>query len=140
MIEDAKTRDQQNQKRLRKLNGLRTEISNPRIHRLPQAEFTLIGWGSTYGAIKEAVDLLKKDGLAVNHLHLSEIWPFPVAAVSSVLDNRAKSIVIENNATAQLARLIRRETGHKVSGSILKFDGRPFSPRYIVNHLKREVS
>ena len=140
MIEDAETRNQQNLKRLRKLNGLRTEIGNPRIHQAPNAEFTLIGWGSTYGAIREAADILKKDGVAVNMLHLSEIWPFPADAVSSALSNGAKSIVIENNATAQMSLLIRRETGHKVNGNILKFDGRPFSPRYIVNQLKKEVS
>ena len=140
MIEDAGTRNQQNLKRLRKLTGLRTEIAPPLIHTAPNAEFTLIGWGSTYGAIKEAAEILKNDGLAVNILHLSEIWPFPGEAISSILDNHAKSIVIENNATAQMARLIRRETGHKVYGNILKFDGRPFSPRYIVNQLKKEVA
>ena len=137
---EAGRRNQQNLKRLRKLNGLRTEIAPPLIHRAPSAEFTLIGWGSTYGAIKEAAEILKNDGLAVNILHLSEIWPFPSEAVSSALDNRTKSIVIENNATAQMARLIRRETRHKVYGNILKFDGRPFSPQYIVNQLTKEVS
>jgi len=140
MIEDAETRNQQNLKRLRKLDGLRAEISSPRVHQSRKAEFSLIGWGSTYGAIKEAADLLEQNSVAVNILHLSEIWPFPAEAVSSFLDKRAKSIVIENNATAQMARLIRRETGHKVNGSILKFDGRPFSPQYIVKHLKEEVA
>ena len=140
MIEDAETRNHQNLKRLRKLDGLRAEISSPRVHQSRKAEFSLIGWGSTYGAIKEAADLLEQNSVAVNILHLSEIWPFPAEAVSSFLDKRAKSIVIENNATAQMARLIRRETGHKVNGSILKFDGRPFSPQYIVKHLKEEVA
>ena len=78
--------------------------------------------------------------MVVNILHLSEIWPFPAEAVSSALDNHTKSVVVENNATAQMARLVRRETGHKVNGNILKFDGRPFSPQYIVNELKKEVS
>ena len=140
MIEDALTRNQQNLKRLRKLNGLRTEIGNPLFCQTPDADFTLIGWGSTYGAIREAADLLKKDGIGVNILHLSEIWPFPAGAVASALDNGAKSIVVENNATGQMAQLIRRETGYKVDGSILKFDGRPFSAQYIINQLKKEAS
>jgi len=140
MIEDAETRNQQNMKRLRKLDSLRDEIGNPRVHRESNVEFTLIGWGSTYGAIKEAADLLRQDGVAANILHLSEIWPFPVETVSSALDSPAKSITIESNATGQMAQLIRQETGHKVHGSILKFDGRPFSPQYIVSELKKGVA
>ncbi len=140
MIEDAETRTRMVLKRLRKLNGLRSELGQPRLHQTPKAEITLIGWGSTYGAIKEAAALLQKDGVVANILHLNELWPFPTETVSSVLDSANKSIVIENNATGQLARLIRRETGHKVNASILKFDGRPFSPEYIVRELKKEVS
>jgi 2-oxoglutarate ferredoxin oxidoreductase subunit alpha len=139
-IEDAEIRTQQMSKRLRKLDGLRSEIGSPRIHQVPKADFTLIGWGSTYGAIKEASSLLENDGVAANIVHLNEIWPFPAALVSLVLNKGAKNIVIENNATAQLARLIRRETGQGVDGSILKFDGRPFSPQYIIDKLKKEVS
>lgn len=140
MIEDTETRNQMVLKRLRKLDGLRSEPGQPWLHQTPKAEITLIGWGSTYGAIKEAAARLQKDGVAVNTLHFNELWPFPTEAVSAVLASANKSIVIENNATGQLARLIRRETGHKVSGSILKFDGRPFSPEYIVRELKKEVS
>jgi 2-oxoglutarate ferredoxin oxidoreductase subunit alpha len=139
LIEDGETRNQQNLKRLGKQNRLMAEMSSPKFHQSPNAEFTLIGWGSTYGAIKEAADLLQKEGVAVNFLHFSEIWPFPKEAVSSVLNNGTRSIVIESNATAQMAGLIRRETGHKVSGNILKFDGRPFSPEEIVGRLKKEV-
>ncbi|MFC2056435.1 2-oxoacid:acceptor oxidoreductase subunit alpha, partial [Chloroflexota bacterium] len=139
LIEDGDTRNQQNLKRMRKQNGLAAEISNPKFHHLPNAKFILVGWGSTYGAIREAADLLQKDRVPVNILHLNEIWPFPKEAVSSVLNNGVKSIVIENNATAQMAQLIRRETGHEVDSTILKSDGRPFSPEEIVSRLKKEV-
>ena len=140
MIEDGETRNQQNLKRLHKYEGLKAEISSPKFHQMPNAEFTLIGWGSTYGAIREAADLLQKDGVMANILHISEIWPFPAEKVAPVLKNGAKSIVIENNATAQMAQLIRRETGYKVNGPILKSDGRPFSPQEIVDGVKKEVS
>ncbi|MFC2072757.1 2-oxoacid:acceptor oxidoreductase subunit alpha [Chloroflexota bacterium] len=139
LIEDAETRNQQNLKRLRKQDGLKTEIREPRFLKVPDAKYTLIGWGSTYGAIKEASDTLNSQGIAVNVLHLSEIWPFPAEAVASILNNGTKSIVIEGNATAQLAQLIRRETGHAVNGSILKFDGRPLSSGEIVDRFKKEV-
>jgi len=138
-IEDAETRTKMMLKRLRKLEGIRREIGQPRFYGSPQAELTLVGWGSTYGALKEAVDMLQAQQIGANLLHLNELWPFPAEAVSSVLGKSRQSLAVENNATGQLARLIRRETGLKVSGTILKFDGRPFSPAGIVREAKKEV-
>ncbi|MFC1988738.1 2-oxoacid:acceptor oxidoreductase subunit alpha [Chloroflexota bacterium] len=138
MIEDGETRNQQHLKRLRKRDSLGKEIGAPRLHKVANAKYSLVGWGSTYGAIKEAGDTLNSEGVAVNVLHLSEIWPFPAETVASVLNSGTKNIVVEGNATAQMAGLIRRETGHEVSGSILKFDGRPFSAEEIVSRFKKE--
>ncbi|MBU2536633.1 MAG: 2-oxoacid:acceptor oxidoreductase subunit alpha [Chloroflexi bacterium] len=140
MIEDAGTRNQQHNKRLRKLNDMKAEIESPLFNDHPEAELTLIGWGSTYGAISEAVQVLRESGVKANHLHFTELWPFPTEMVVPILNKSTKSIVIENNATGQLAQLIRRETGYKASGHILKYDGRPFSPQYILNVLKKEVA
>jgi len=140
MIEDAETRIQQASKRLHKLEGLKNEISDPEFQEQAGAEMTFIGWGSTYGAIREAADLLQQEKVKVNHLHLTELWPFPSDAVAKILKKSGKSVVIENNATGQVAQLIRRETGIKVDSTITKFDGRPFSPQSIVERLKKEVA
>jgi 2-oxoglutarate ferredoxin oxidoreductase subunit alpha len=139
LIEDAETRTAMMLKRLRKMEGLRKDIGEPRVYGAAQSEITLLGWGSTYGAIKEAVDLAMKDGLAINLVHLSEIWPFPVEATTRALQGAQKIIAVENNATAQLAHLLRADTGYHVTGKILKFDGRPFSPEHILKQLKQEV-
>ena len=138
LIEDAETRTVMVQKRLRKLSGLKKEINAPQLYGPKTAETTLVGWGSTFGAIQEAVDILNKEGASLNLLHLNELWPFPAEQVADVLGSTHHSYVIENNATGQLARLIRAETGKEVSGTILKFDGRPFTPAYIVRELKKE--
>jgi 2-oxoglutarate ferredoxin oxidoreductase subunit alpha len=90
--------------------------------------------------LKEAVDMMRGEGADINLLYLNELWPFPAEAVSAVLDGASRSFVVENNATGQLARLIRAETGKKVTGTVLKFDGRPFSPAHIVRELKKEVA
>lgn len=139
MIEDAETRNQQNLKRLRKLTSIKNDISSPMIHVAPDAKITLVGWGSTYGAIKEAVEILQKDGIACNILHLTEIWPFPIEAVASALDNGTKKVMIESNASAQMKQLIRQETGKEVNNHILKFDGRPISAQEIVDQMRKEV-
>lgn len=138
LIEDAETRTGMVQKRMRKLLSLKQEIAPPRLYGPGKAETLLIGWGGTYGAISEAVDQLNKEGVSVNLLQLNELWPFPARAVADALDNARSSYVIENNATGQLSQLIRQETGRKISGRILKYDGRPFTPAYIAREVKKE--
>lgn len=140
LIEDAETRTRMVQKRMHKSLGLQKEISPPQHYGPELAKTTLIGWGSTYGAICEAVDILNnEEGASANALHLTELWPFPAEAVTKALDKTKNSYVIENNATGQLAQLIRAETGKKVSGTVLKYDGRPFTPAHIIRELRREV-
>lgn len=139
LTEDAQERTAQVRKRLRKSLLLEREIGIPRKYGSRGAEMTLIGWGSTYGAIHEAVDILRKAGASVNMLHLSELWPFPTTAVADAISKTRNSYVIESNATGQLARLIKAETGHDVSGLILKFDGRPFTPAYIAEAVRKEA-
>jgi 2-oxoglutarate ferredoxin oxidoreductase subunit alpha len=139
MIEDAQTRSRMMLKRLHKMEGVRKEMAEPKYQEKPNSKATLIGWGSTYGAIKEAALLLESEGVAVNLLQLVDIWPFPAEVVTSALHKTKKNIVIENNATGQLARLIRSETRAELSAGILKFDGRPFSPAYIAREVKKEV-
>jgi len=96
------------------------------------------GWGSTYGALKEAVDILNKEQINIKLLHIIELWPFPAREVANCISQAHRTYVVENNATGQLARLIRRETGKSVNGNILKYDGRPFSPSLIATGIKKE--
>lgn len=139
LTESAVIRTEQVKKRLRKYDGLKSDIEKPRIQIKPNAELTLIGWGSTFGAIQEASRELEKAGVACNVLHFNQVWPFPVAEVIPVLNQKGKKVVVENNATGQLAYLIRAETGQKIDYQINKWDGRPISPQYIVNELKKGV-
>lgn len=137
IIEDAETRTKMVEKRLKKLEGAKKEIIPPHVYGPEKADTLLIGWGSTFGVIKETVDILKADGGSCNCMHLSQIWPFPVEIVMKTMKNARKSYVIENNATGQLARLIRRETGMSASGTILKYDGRPFTPSLMLRELRK---
>lgn len=136
LIEDGPTRTAQVQKRLRKLFSLKQEISPPVLHGPKHAETTLIGWGSTRGAISEAVDILRGEGMEINSLHFNDLWPFPGEEVTDAMDRAQYSYVVENNATGQLAHLITRETGKKVTGHILKYDGRPFTPAHIATKVR----
>ncbi|HEY82674.1 MAG TPA: 2-oxoacid:acceptor oxidoreductase subunit alpha [Dehalococcoidia bacterium] len=138
LIEDAETRTRMMQKRMRKLLGLQKEMAPPERDGPEGADTLLIGWGSTQGAILEAADILRGEGTSVSSLHLSELWPFPAEAVSRALGRARRSYVIENNATGQLANLIQRETGRNITGRILKYDGRPFTPARIAQEVRKE--
>jgi 2-oxoglutarate ferredoxin oxidoreductase subunit alpha len=137
IIEDAETRNNMIRKRMNKLAGMRKEMSPPRLEGSGKADITLAGWGSTYYAIREAVDILVNEGVSVNSLHFSELWPFPADDVAGVLSDAGKIYVVESNASGQLSHLIQAETCVKVSEKILKYDGRPFTPADIVQEVKK---
>ncbi len=138
ITESAEVRNQMVEKRLKKLEGVRKEISAPLAYGPEEAETVLVCWGSTYGALKEVVDHLNENDSAVRMLHLSEVWPFPSEAFLRLLHSD-RFVVVESNATGQMAQLIRGETGMEASGKILRFDGRPLTPAYIVEKFRREV-
>jgi len=138
LTEDLEMGKKMVQKRLKKIEALATEIEPPPVYPHENAQIILIGWGSTYGALREAVDILIDQGVNVSLMHFQEIWPFPTQFVTSILSKVKQSFCVENNATGQLAHIIRAETGRKVTGKILKFDGRPFSSQYIITELKKK--
>jgi len=130
IIEDAETRVKMVQKRIfKKLPNIIREIAPPLLYGNPDPEVVFVGWGSTFGVMKEAADLLSNEQkIAV--LHFSVLWPFPSTDVFDylkILKNSKLSICIENNATGQFARLIRAETGYEFAARINRYDGRPFT-------------
>jgi 2-oxoglutarate/2-oxoacid ferredoxin oxidoreductase subunit alpha len=138
ITEDAGITTKMIHKRMRKLFGMRQEIAEPSLFGPKNAETTLVGWGSTLGPMKEAMEILHGEKKSVNVLHFSEIWPFRGEMVADILQRSKFSYAVENNYSGQFADLIRQETGVKVKNRILKYDGRPFGPEYIVREVKRE--
>jgi 2-oxoglutarate ferredoxin oxidoreductase subunit alpha len=127
------------EKRFRKLDGIAAEISPPTIIGDKKAEMLLMGWGSTCGALAEAVEKLNSDGIPVKGVHLNELWPFPGTRVSTLLGGVQKWAVVEHNYTGQLARLIQMELQEKPDANILKFTGRPFTADEIAGSFRKEV-
>ncbi len=140
IIEDARTRSAMVTKRLAKLQGMKQEALAPLTYGPAGAEVTLIGWGGTYGALAEAVDMLNRDGLKANLVHLGQVWPLPAEAIAKDIAGARRTFVVENSAMGQLAHLIRAETGIQATDAIRKFDGRPFTPANIVDQLRKEVA
>lgn len=103
------------------------------------SEMLLVGWGSTAGAIQEAVDRLRGDGLDVGCLNFVDLWPFPSDKAKAALRDIKSFFVVEQNSTAQFGQLIRERIGLAYSGAILKYDGRPFYPNEIIDRFKQYV-
>ena len=138
ITEEPEIRTAQVNKRARKLTGMASEINAPVLYGPPEADVTYLCWGSTFNALREAVDRLnastgKKSG---NVLHFSELWPFPTKAVHEALDAANKTVSVEVNSTAQLATLIQANTGRSIDGVLLRYDGHPFTPQSILDELK----
>ena len=137
-IEGAEIRNKMVEKLLRKIKGIDQEVLAPWYYGEEMPENLLIGWGSSCGPIKETVDTLRVEGFNIGMMNLNHLCPFPREMVAKAMKQAKKSIVIEGNATGQLARLIRTETGMEPDGKVLRYDGRPFTPAYIVEALKKE--
>ncbi len=142
ITEDSHIRAKMVNKRLfKKLPLLKVEIEPPLLYGASEPQIILSGWGSTYGVMKESVDLLSKE-MRVAMLHFSEIYPFPDISKFDylrLLQKASLAICVENNATGQFTRLMKAETGFIFSKSINKFDGRPFTIGELVKRIKESV-
>ncbi len=139
ITENIAIRNAMMEKRHAKLPAMTEEMAPPdALH--PDAKTLLIGWGSSAGAIKEATEQLRDQGLDAGCLLFSEIWPFPLDAVKKVLknDEQRKFVAVEMNAGAQFAGILKEKTDICFSGYVLKYDGRPFTAEFIVDALKEK--
>jgi 2-oxoglutarate ferredoxin oxidoreductase subunit alpha len=128
------------EKRARKFKYIAAEIAPPQLEGPADAAVTLIGWGSTYGVIKEAIEQLQRKGVSANQLPIKWIVPFHAEAVTDILTRAQRTIIVENNYSGQFARYLRSETGLAVHGHIRKYDGEPFMPHHIVDGVLEQLA
>ena len=136
LTEDLEVRVEQQDKRMRKLRGITTEAIAPELYGPTDANTLLIAWGSTYGPVREAVDLIAAAGESVAMLHFAQVYPLNVDAVRERIAGRKRLICVEGNQTGQFASLLR-EVG--VCGEvelIARYDGMPFTPEQIAREVR----
>lgn len=128
------------QKRMRKMENLLKEIPAPQLGGEKDADVTLVCWGSTYGAVREAAELLTAQGIKTNYLCIKWIVPFHAKEVSEILSNAKKKISVEVNFTSMMSKYIKGETGISMDHHINKYDGEPMEPHMIVNGVKEYIA
>ena len=139
ITEDAGIRTGMVKKRFKKMEGVFSKIASPMVEGAQDASLLLVGWGSTYGVLHEITAALNSEGIPVRLMHIQELWPFPVKSAIAELSQAKKWVVVENNYTSQLSGLIREKTCLQPSGTILKYDGRPFYFDELRDEVMKEV-
>jgi 2-oxoglutarate ferredoxin oxidoreductase subunit alpha len=135
-IEDPGWTVKMNDKRFKKLTSLKREISqlNP-VSIYGKGKNLIIGWGSTKGAILDALRKLS----SFRFMQVSYVRPFPIEAVTTEIEKANKVVLIENNVTGLLGQIIREQTGLSIEKKILKYDARPFTSQEVVTGVKRII-
>lgn len=135
--EDAENHSSMMEKRFKKLDSISKDILMPKFYGPKDAKLTLIGWGSTKGAILDAIEKLNSDGFNVNYLHFVFLNPLP-EELKDLLNGLNDTMIIEGNYTGQLKSILRERFLFDVEKTYFKYDGRPFFYEDIVDKV-REV-
>lgn len=123
-------------KRKRKLEGIEEDVLSRdpvNVYGDEGADNLVLAWGSTKGAVIEAMKLMEESVKLVQPIYLK---PFPTEVVLGHIESAEKVVCVETNATGQLADLIRKETLNEVDEKILKYDARPFNPPDLAERLE----
>lgn len=138
IIESSEERIQMMDKRMRKLDKLYDELQEPEFIGEKTFDTLLVGWGSTYGPIVEAVQLLNQSEPGkYAALVFGDVFPLPKKLLEEKAKQASSIINIEQNATGQLGDLIREQTGIVCTSSILKYDGRQISGEEILYRVQK---
>ena len=139
ITESAEVRTKMMDKRMKKLEGIQQELQEPEFLGAGAFEILLVGWGSIWGPIAEAVELLNKaDKGKYAALVFGDVYPLPQKQLLEQAPKAKRIVNVEQNATGQLAGLIREATGIACTNSVLKYDGRQISAEEIVERIQKE--
>lgn len=135
--EDAEMTVAMQDKWLRKGRAMAEELDTlpqVNVYGEPDDPLTVVTWGSPTGALREIAGLT--DLRVVQPVVL---WPFPERQLREALEGSEKVVVVEMNATGQLANLLRRH-GLPVHGTLLRYDGRPWGVGELRMRVEEELS
>ncbi len=119
----------------RKVDEHRDEIESNEEYMLDDAEILLIGYGSASLAIKEAVNVLREQGIKAGLFRPITLWPSPEERMFELGQKFEKVLVVELNQ-GQYLEEVQRCMGRRDIEKLTKTNGRPFSPADIIEKVK----
>jgi 2-oxoglutarate ferredoxin oxidoreductase subunit alpha len=131
-------------RRRRKLQMLAEELPVPQVYGPPEGNILLVGWGSTQGPIREAVDRARAVGDSVSSLNLRHLSPLP-PGLENIFAGFNHVIVVEMNdeglyGYGQLAGILRARFCLPKIGGLNKTDGLTWRVREILERAKTHVA
>jgi 2-oxoglutarate/2-oxoacid ferredoxin oxidoreductase subunit alpha len=130
--ESIAIREKMMEKRMRKLKGLAKDSPPPVLEGPAEAPLTFVAWGSTVGAVRDAMAMLEEKGKATNLLRFPTLYPLDPNVVRAMFARTRKTLLVEGNYSGQFGHLLRAEAGIELPHRFLKYDGEPFYPHLIV--------
>ncbi|MFO7676849.1 MAG: 2-oxoacid:acceptor oxidoreductase subunit alpha [Thermoplasmatota archaeon] len=121
-------------KRIRKIKEIVKETLPPKLIGSKNYKTLIIGWGSTYHIIKEALEKINQKN--ISFLHFNQIYPIHKDTLN-YLKKAEKTIIVENNATSQFSKLIKLHTDYEINHKILLYSGLPFSVETVEKQIKQ---
>ena len=140
ICEDPVVREKMYRKRMEKRTMILKEVPDwdkARFYGSEKYDDLLLTWGTTKGAVVDALPVLNAIGDKVAVLQVRLMEPFPAEYVSKFIVNSRRIVSIEANYTGQLAFLIERYCKTKVDCKVLKYNGRTISEDEVVNAYRR---
>jgi 2-oxoglutarate ferredoxin oxidoreductase subunit alpha len=133
ITEDLDLRTRMVDKRLKKAELLKKDITPLKLTGAKNYKNLIVCWGSTHNIVEEAVEKLRRKDVAL--LHFKQVYPLP-DETANYLKKAQKTIIVENNATSQFAKLIKLHTGIDIDNKILKYNGLSFYVEELTEKLK----
>jgi 2-oxoglutarate ferredoxin oxidoreductase subunit alpha len=138
ITEDPEMRVQMMDKRMDKLELALKEIPDgDKAVAYGSGDIAIVSWGSTKGAILDAMERLAGEGTRIRFVQVRLMSPFPSELVKSMLKGAKTIIDIEMNHSGQLGSLLRQQTGIEADYKVVKYNGRPMSLDEVYNAVKR---
>lgn len=129
-------RAQMMEKRMRKLETAYKDMRPPELFGPEEADITVVSWGSTQAAVRDALGPLKEEDVTANSLEFVDLWPLRREETLQHLEAAPQVLVAEGNYTGQFARMLRAETGFRAEHQLHKYNGEPFYSREVVAKVK----
>jgi 2-oxoglutarate ferredoxin oxidoreductase subunit alpha len=127
ITEDLNLRVRMVKKRMHKLELLKKESLMPTFYGAEDAGVFVVCWGSNKLIVKEAVERIQAEGAKIGALHFGQVYPLTEEMVTGYNLSGKRILFLENNATGQFAKLLKRELNINVSDHILKYNGECFT-------------
>jgi 2-oxoglutarate ferredoxin oxidoreductase subunit alpha len=126
LTEEAEMCQAMMEKRMKKLKLLEAALPEPEIFGEPSAQISFVGWGSSKSAILDAMEILAEQGITMNYLHFSYLFPLKTDRLKAFFNENKQVHLIEGNHQGQFGAMVEAALRRDFAGKLLKYNGRPF--------------